>query len=81
VWRRVGVEAGAPHKHCVVCGRPVPIMYTTPGEPPLCSSDCRAKFEAQRARSAKWQSMFNVMLIIMMIWVLIAILLPALTRP
>ncbi|RLF16525.1 MAG: hypothetical protein DRJ97_00535 [Thermoprotei archaeon] len=56
-------------------------MYTTPGEPPLCSSDCRARFEAQRARGAKWQSMFNVLLIIMLLWLFIALLLPALTKP
>ncbi|RLF14321.1 MAG: hypothetical protein DRN06_07280, partial [Thermoprotei archaeon] len=44
------------------------------GEPPLCSSDCRARFEAQRVKGAKWHSIFNIILILMMVWFLFLLL-------
>ncbi len=72
---KTGSQLGPPHKHCVVCGKPISTMYTAPGEPPLCSADCRAKYEAQKARASRWQSMFNAMLVLMLLWLLFAFLL------
>ncbi|MEM4700143.1 MAG: DUF2116 family Zn-ribbon domain-containing protein [Candidatus Nezhaarchaeales archaeon] len=76
---KVGSQAPL-HKHCVVCGRPISFMYTTPGEPPLCSIDCRAKFEAQRAKVARWQWLFNAMLIFILLWFLTSLIMSSL-RP
>jgi predicted nucleic acid-binding Zn ribbon protein len=84
VWQKMGSQVAPLHKHCVVCGRPLSAMYVAPSEPPLCSMDCRAKYEGQRARAARWQSLFNIVLILMLLWLLASLfasLIPSLPRP
>lgn len=64
----------------MICGKPIPLIYTVPGEPPLCSADCRTKYEAQRARVAKWQWLLNAMLMFILLWFLLSFVLSVL-RP
>lgn len=63
------------HKHCVVCGKVIPIIYTKPGEPPLCSLECRVKYEEKEREFKKQRTSWLVMLLFFMLLWLMAIFL------
>ena len=52
-----------PHKHCPVCGKPIPLDETT------CSKECDTLINARREQSRKARTLlFVVLIIFIVIW-------------
>ncbi|MEM1537240.1 MAG: DUF2116 family Zn-ribbon domain-containing protein [Candidatus Nezhaarchaeales archaeon] len=63
------------HRHCVVCGKVIPVIYTKPEEPPLCSLECRAKWEEKGREFGRQRvSWFTLLFFLAILWLMIVFL-------